>query len=292
MHHGILLLISCIFFSCSSPLNIREVKSLDQGKFEDIRLVPMPDFYELRHDIIRQQVETTIQEGITDTDDVPYHRLGFYLGNGLFFDLNDNLSFDLLALLSIDKSKNFEVEKRLTKRPKVVYKSISTNGLYCRMKVTAKEIKSKNCREIRNFKNKTILSKNQKIKSAITQNKDTLVLYNKKYKPKDILIRDDAHTYRRQLDKRAKKYQVTGRGVDLGRYFIKMKNNNREIQILRKRKKRNYHLLTMIRSDNNIIIFNKKSKGQKLAFEDEGLSVYSNDTRLFEMRPTSVATRK
>jgi len=75
------------------------------------------EIYGLRIDLIRQKTtetyETTDWQGntVTETKTVndPYNYLGVDLGNGLFLDANNNLSFNILKLLVIDREDDFKI---------------------------------------------------------------------------------------------------------------------------------------------------------------------------------------
>ena len=176
-----ILLFACLW-SCRSTLNIAEIKTLQRDTFTDLILEPAYDFYNIKFDIIRQQQETNVNSMVT-TEDVPYHKLGFHLGNGLFMDLNDNVYIDLLVTTAVDKYENFEVEKTMDKKPNKIYKSIFIDSAFYTMQVTPGRIKSKRSYEVREINNKTVFSNDYKFKAAVSQTEDTLTLYNKKFKP-------------------------------------------------------------------------------------------------------------
>ena len=91
---------------------------------EQISLEPLQveidhEAYLLRIDLIRQttteEYTTTDSQGNTvtqtETVNVPYHYLGVDLGNGLFLDAHNNLSFNILKLLGIDREDDFKIVK-------------------------------------------------------------------------------------------------------------------------------------------------------------------------------------
>jgi hypothetical protein len=111
----ILLLAGCATHATHNVANI-------PAESEQISLEPLQveidyEAYLLRIDLIRQttteEYTTTDWEGntVTQTEevDVPYHYLGVDLGNGLFLDAHNNLSFNILKLLGIDREDDFRI---------------------------------------------------------------------------------------------------------------------------------------------------------------------------------------
>ena len=111
----ILLILILINFGCKTTLKISEIKDLSKIEFESLFIQPDIEPYDFRIDIVRQTTDEQVNDSTTETEDVPYHLLGFNLGNGLFYDLNDNLSLRIDYLLNIDTKNDFEIEKVYSK---------------------------------------------------------------------------------------------------------------------------------------------------------------------------------
>ncbi len=71
---------------------------------------PAFDIYEQRIDVIRQRESFALDDQCV-TEDIPYHPVGIDLGNGLFFDLNCNLSLLINKLPWVENEHEFSVEK-------------------------------------------------------------------------------------------------------------------------------------------------------------------------------------
>lgn len=77
------------------------------------------DFFQFRLDIARKKIESEGMAIMVNrdgtykmlTDDVPHHYLGVYLGNGIFTDLNGNLSVDIVRLLGFDAAPSFRLRR-------------------------------------------------------------------------------------------------------------------------------------------------------------------------------------
>ncbi|WP_236974240.1 hypothetical protein [Membranihabitans maritimus] len=127
--------IAVVFFTsvqCSSWFYNAERQSGEKQPAE-LKLEPDYDLYELRIDLYRKEKSANSAQETREEED--YNPLGFFLGEGLFYDLNGNLSFDVIRLLGIDRFSNFEImqntpnmfgamqEKYFTKRGSEFFKS-------------------------------------------------------------------------------------------------------------------------------------------------------------------------
>lgn len=96
-----MVLLGLLLAGCVLPVAFQQ-DELDQltHTFEPLQLVPAYETLDWRYDIIRQETCETNSEGDSYTENVPYHPLGFDLGNGLFIDVSDNLALRIDQLLS------------------------------------------------------------------------------------------------------------------------------------------------------------------------------------------------
>ena len=112
MKYKYLALLFFIIYGCSS-LDKTVIQTTERFSFEPLLLIPDWEIYDLRIDLIRQTEKKEVNDSTTKTVDVSYHPLGFYLGNGLFIDLNDNLSLLIPHLLQIGWDENFAIKRTL-----------------------------------------------------------------------------------------------------------------------------------------------------------------------------------
>jgi len=110
--------ISLLFVSSCATLNRSELKSVKRLKPDSLVLLPMLDVFEERVDVIREKTSADRMHNDQGETEVPYHSAGFYLGNGLFYDLNGNLCLLPLKLLNLSPQEAFRVE--LTKARKLI----------------------------------------------------------------------------------------------------------------------------------------------------------------------------
>ena len=102
---GLFLLLVIIASSCSTPIyDAQTLQELPRQEPSPLELTASFELFDWRYDIIRQEECEEDMDGDTYYEDVDYHPIGFDLGNGLFFDLNNNLSLRIDRLLGIDYS--------------------------------------------------------------------------------------------------------------------------------------------------------------------------------------------
>lgn len=105
--------------SCST-LNIAELsKPSNLQQMDSLNLKTGYELYKLRIDLIRNTTTETVGTSsgrnastTTQTVDVPYHFLGVYLFDGVFLDLNNNLSVNVIHLLNNNGDGDFEIRQK------------------------------------------------------------------------------------------------------------------------------------------------------------------------------------
>ncbi len=109
---SLFLLAVLVFSSCYTPIyDAQTLQELPRQEPSPLELSASFELFNWRYDIIRQQECVEDSDGDTSSEDVDYHPIGFDLGNGLFFDLNDNLSLRIDWLLGIDYTQNGDYAK-------------------------------------------------------------------------------------------------------------------------------------------------------------------------------------
>ena len=83
--------------------------NLLQAEAKNLTMAPLQlemaaEVTNMRIDLVRQTTTNVISEGTqstmsSSTEEVPYHPLGVYIGEGIFIDLNENLTMNLLPLI-------------------------------------------------------------------------------------------------------------------------------------------------------------------------------------------------
>ena len=262
-----------IIASCSK-LPIQEVSSLEKRPFDPIRLSPGFEANNLRIDLIRQSYQQlTIDSSYYETVNIANNPLGFDLGNGLFFDLNDNLCLRLDQLMNFSPEQNFTL--RQIDRPKkdkgVTTYTLDNNSL---------EIKGIGRRKNhilyrRSDFNDSIafMGKKQFLYSIVTK-KDTIQLRNSRRLLYEINPNDET-SYSVLRRKRTIEYHQAGNRLFLGKnYAMEQTPDNYRLNVLNLRKNR--IIYTIEQSDNRIWVYDRHYFGKMIELGPAALSVYHN----------------
>lgn len=266
--------------SCTT-LNQADIQRLEPTAFEPLTLRPNYELYDFRMDIIRQQ-ESQMVDSTMDTSDTPYHRLGFDLGNGLFFDLNENLSFDLLTLMEVDSHGELSVLQSFKKNGLTWKKLVVNSDNWC---VEQQRLfKQKRCYDLERADNELKVFRKDRLRYSILNEPDTVQLFNRQGKVRDQLVRIDEHTFLEGTRRRRDEFALKDQLVNLDNYRVALTRSGREIQILRRRKRTDKLLYRIIRDANTIYVFNSLYRGYKVILGDEHLSVFSNRKKLYDIK--------
>ncbi|MFA8298560.1 MAG: hypothetical protein ACEPOV_00175 [Hyphomicrobiales bacterium] len=103
----IYIVLMILFCSSCSYCYLDNIDKVERTDFDPLELKPDLELTKLRFDLIRQtqikrEKNILMEEEETVTKDMPYHSIGFYLGNGLFFDLRRNLSLCVTDLFGLE----------------------------------------------------------------------------------------------------------------------------------------------------------------------------------------------
>ncbi len=116
-----LVLVFSVLSSCAT-LNLSEIKSNDNKvAIEALKLGMSMELYDLRIDLRRETTTQTVSaaNGVvsTQTVEVPYHALGVYLFDGVFLDINNNLSINVIDLVDNTYQRDFEIKYKHKYKP-------------------------------------------------------------------------------------------------------------------------------------------------------------------------------
>ncbi len=261
-------------FGCSTTLKITEIKELSKTNFDSLTIKPDIELYDFRIDIIRQKSEKQVDDCTTETKDVPYHFLGFNLGNGLFYDLNGNLSLRINYLLNIHTDNDFEIEKVYPKNKwNRKYKSHKGKFTikYSRIKKTYEKF------QVDNLNDSLSISYKNKHRYSIVTN-DSLTKYMNTKRVLDEIQKKDINFYYQKHRRRVDEYKLVDKSIILdNKYKITQNKSGDIIQIFRIGKKKDYPVYKIIRNDKNLFIYNDKFYGKKIIMDSAKFTVYYND---------------
>jgi hypothetical protein len=229
-------------------------------------------------DVVRQQTSHTTGNTV-DYRDVPYHPLGFDIGNGLFYDLNGNLSLRVNYLLGLEDDPAFTIRKEDVSRGRrgIEYYTFRQDSLLKSFEHTDRVVPllvregrpdslSFDGRFTRNF--------------AIVQ-RDSSVVYRGKRRARDILRQQSDGTYSLDRWLSSREFQKKGNTVELGKHFrIELTNHDRTILVWGQTLFSKRILFTIERGPDKILVYNQQGAGKMIKLGEEKFALYRNRTLL------------
>lgn len=271
MKYKYLLLLLFIFFGCTT-LNIATIENTERFSLQPSVLIPDYDIYDIRIDLIRQTNKKQVNDSTTKTEKVPYHSVGFYLGNGLFIDLNNNLSLLVPKLLDINNNENFIIKQN---HPGFFINSTTiyerTDSLFITknegpVKTKAKKIIYKTDSVL--FIKEGLFSKYKIIESDSSFTYQSGLINTIIYKNKT------GYFYKTFLGK--KEYKQMDNDIYIGNRYI-LRNQGDMIEIFgRGLLNKEYLKYRIIKSDNKIYVYDNNYRGLEIVKTENGINVIEN----------------
>jgi len=253
-----------------ATLDKTALRDLERVPFEPIALQPSFDIYELRIDIEREKKLERTPESSYSEEEESYQTLGFYLGNGLFYDLNRNLSLLVPDLLGVGTSDRFVIreldreaftEKVYRREPD--HFNIEWVGLISWVFRTRLESTD------------TTLVVNRGLLRKYTLSWTDSTLRHRGLIFSTRILPQPGGFYVPQLIFRRHFFQH-GQVIDLENSY-RIVNENNSIVIYKKAWHGGYRPRhTMIRSDYDVYIFNRRHRGYRLSYVGNELIVFEN----------------
>jgi len=270
------LFVFLVFFYGCTTLNKTLIESANRNQLQPLVLIPEYDVYDVRIDIIRQTKEEEVNDSTTETKKVPYHNIGFYLGNGLFVDLNDNISLLVPKLFNINGNENFTIQQLyynyLIKSYETYKKTDHTFSVYYNGFIkTNTEIEIENRDSVVLF-SEGLFSKYKILKS------DSSLTYQSGWNKISILKSEDGYFYNTLFGKEEYK-QINNEIYINKRYIIRSKGDMIEIfsrglftdEILKYR---------IIKTGNLIYVYTPYYTGLEISKTGNEIEVWKNTTKI------------
>ncbi len=267
---GILLLTQ----SCS-PVLQKEINSLQKEPLEPLELRPGYDLFRIRMDVIRERQNTANIANGPSTVNAPYHRLGFHLGNGLFYDLNDNLCLLVPELYGIAVDDDFEIEEQTSPQRKNRY---TMKGDVYRERFGSFLPQVEQTQFERDEKDGSLIIKESLLsKLRLYESEDEISL---KYPLGRTQIFREGKGFRVNQFLGSRDFIQIKEGVFLdNRYVLKEKKDRIEIYTKRAFSKKLGLLFTMVKAkDGRIIIYDEKYRGYRLEIDGTKMEYKRNRT--------------
>lgn len=262
--------------SCST-LNPKEIQNLNRVAFAPLELAPSVEPTDLRLDVIRQ-VRTSysyIYERL-ETTDVPNDPLGFDIGNGLFYDLNENFSLRLDRLLDFADDDKFVLNKMENPAPNRGFTSYTYENDSLTTSFSERSRIRYRYHRVGPPDSLSYMNGNA-LDYVIVQRDSSLACRNRRKVKKEI-VRSGERRFKLEIGRREAYFVQTDKGIDLqSRYIVELSSANKAITIYRLNQKgRRTLVYTLIRSKDTMYIFNENFKGRKIVFENGGITVFHN----------------
>ncbi len=246
---------------------------MDRRPFDSPTLKPALEATELRIDLLRQTDETQVNDTVTETENRPYHPLGFDLGNNLFFDLNGNLSLRVDGLLGIRNDPCWSAgyhNRKHQRRPDRVYS-------FCDEELTVAYPPSKRQHPVRRLITEdgttTVKYRNRLLYAVDFKDRETV--YRRRLNRLDVINQVDDNHFTTGKGLWRDDYRLEENRLLLGRdYIIEINDNNRQIRIIRPGWFRSHVLWTLERSQDCLYVYDRRYYGRKIAVMDGGVEVF------------------
>ena len=205
----------------------------------------------------------------------PYNNMGFYLGNGLFYDLNDNLGILVDKLYEIDEDETFEIIEQVSPQRKNRYTRDRNEfkrrfgSIFGGSQITKFETDKED--------GAFVIRQSLASKEKLYETEDGGLLLKFPLGKTEIQYDGKGYTVKRLFGRQ--NYVKIGNGVNLdGRYFIQNNGNKIEIYESRGFSGRQRLIFTLIRSKDNIYLLENENRGLKIVHEGDKIEFFRNRT--------------
>lgn len=268
-------ILTLLFSTSCATLDITEIENLEREEFQPVMLSPAWEPHNMRLDVIRQSYPLLF--GSTNARrKTPYHPLGFDLSNGLFYDMNGNLTLRLDQVMGFSPDSDFEVivvQRPGKKKGRTMIYKFEQDSL------SVTDMRRKNPRYMGHVKvdGDSVKYLHRSLMRYAMVETDTSLVYTGKHRKRNAIYKLDENRYYRDKKKNNTMYELTGRSVLLGNtYVVMLSPDNLSIEIKIHRKKRDKLIYTMVRDENTVFIYKKDYSGLKLERNGDGLDFTLN----------------
>lgn len=269
-----------LLFNACTSLSLHEINSLDKNSFDALQLDPGVEANDLRVDVIRNTTLVYIDEYQYMEQPVPYHPLGFDLGNGLFYDLNGNLSFRIDYLLDFNPEDSFSIEENIkpeTNKMRTLYQYSGDSLVFEKLQTG----KQKLIYRKESYADSNLYYLKNKLKYKIIKLDSSMVYQWKNRKPQEI-IRAGEGKFVINPKKGRWPNELKENEIQLGKVYIVRSVADGEAVTINtyNRKNKSKVLLTIQQSDRALYIFNKRDRGVKIELYDDHLIVFGPNSKM------------
>lgn len=270
----LLVLYALTFSSCatsyySSYYPEPDIEGVERLAFDDLKLEPAHDLYDYRFNIIHQS-------GIEDTwrPIEAHHPLGMRLGNGLFFDLNRNLTLDLFSLIDLprDRATSLQVTESLV-MPDITIEYKVSPYEYCR--TDRSEPVSEYCQIYIRRAGGIEVQENDRHRYTIREESGGIELLLPDGFLTDRIAPMENGIYTHRLRRETADFVQLPNGVRAKDYHIILTPDKKEIQVYRGKNKE--MLLRMLKTKDQLFILDEDGHGIRIQYSENQLSARGRD---------------
>lgn len=277
MNKKIILAIAFVSILTSCVTSFKsDITKLQKAQFKELSISPSYEANNFRIDLIRQTKSEQLNDSTTETIDTPYHPMGFDLGNGLFFDLNNNLCLRIDYLLNFSAEDDFELLK--IRRPQRNKSKVLYQFSHGSLIVFFPPARMPHYRyHLLQSADKISFYHKKHLNYQITD-KGTSIVYGRKKRKWDAIYPVNQDSFYINKDRKNNRVFISDNEISLAnRFIISLDNNKQTIQIKQKRVFRKPKLLITIEKDNNsIYIYDKHYQGRKIILDNKSLTIFPN----------------
>ncbi|MEM6723535.1 MAG: hypothetical protein AAF598_05815 [Bacteroidota bacterium] len=262
-----LILAAFVLISCTSWRYLSapkfDLSQIERIPFDDLKLKPAHNLLDYRYDVIRQGVSLDCWH------EEESHPLGFQLGNGLFFDLEDNLTLDLFYMLELSKETGFTVLESNTLFPREQERKISVEA----NQSCAQMVNQENtfCLQYEKTENGLDVKQNQRFLYTVLETNEGIQLLNRQGRMTDRIKALGKHTFTHHLNRDVEQFTKQGNNLRLKTIRVTLTPAKDEIQIYRKRAGQYKLRHRIIRSKSHLYILDQFGHGSEIKIQENQL---------------------
>ena len=277
----LVLSLSFLFlYSCHSPMDLSNVQA--EATLAPVDLKPAYDLQGLRIDVLRQFQD----DGCGGTEAVAYHPMGFDLGNGLFMDLNNNLSLLPQDLLNIEEDENYQIKRIPTSRgfQRVTIKE-QREGQVCDTRQYNSGSEWRRCREVNKTEDVIEITRRGTFCYRIKEENGGLKYSTRRNGGRWTSMEPTGgNSYLVTRGVRKIDYSREGQQINLGRRYMMRRNpDGKKLELYFVRKWQIRRLYTIEKSGDGIYAYNDQRFGRKVEVQPNKLVVYRNNLPQYDL---------
>ena len=287
MKKGLLLIFSLLFLAFYPPFDAESPSKSKATFFQQLELNVAYELEELRVDIIRKETTSADGDGNSTTEDVPYHPLGFDLGNGLFYDLNGNLALRLKHLFDLDGRNEFSLKRieRVQQNRCIEMRKVSEKAICREWRGILGNDRSR-CLDVYDQDGVVQVSRNGRFCYQIVEEEGEVKFSrNRQGRRWTRLLEEGEQTFVEQIrDRRRDVYTQENGEVRLGRdILLQVDETGKKIEIFRLRRNnlKPRLIFTLERKGQELLLKDRRRLIRRIGLERDKVTVYGRRRALF-----------